>query len=178
MHFDIGMPAPDFTVEAYQRDADEPVAIELDSYRGRWLVLFFYPADFTFICPTELRDFAERQDDFDILGADVLAASTDGYHTHRAWLESDPSLDGVRFPIVADRNQALARAYGVLDTDGTARRATFVIDDEGLLRHMSVNADSVGRSAEEILRVVSALQTGEKCPAGWRPGMATLGLPA
>lgn len=178
MTFAIGRPAPDFALEAYLRDVPGPVQVALGDYAGRWLVLFFYPADFTFICPTELREFAELHEEFAAAGAGVLASSTDGYHSHRAWFELESSLESVRFPVAADTTHALSRAYGVLDDDGTAMRGTFVIDPQGLVRHATVNDRSVGRSGAETLRVLHALQTGELCPADWRPGRATLGLAA
>lgn len=114
------------------------------------------------------------REQFEEAGARILAASTDSYWTHRAWFTSEPRLRDVAYPVLADTSHALARAYGVLQPDGAALRGTFVVDPEGIVRHVSVTDLQVGRNAEETLRVVMALKTGELCPAGWRPGQPTL----
>jgi len=173
MNVTLGAPAPRISCEAYVRGEPAPVPTPVPA-DGRWLVLFFYPRDFTFVCPTELAAFEDARAGFAELGADVVAASTDSWWVHRAWFDSNPWLERVAYPVVADAAHELARAYGVLRDDGAAERATFVIDPEGLVRHASVTDVNVGRSAEETLRVVQALQTGELCPANWRPGQATL----
>jgi peroxiredoxin (alkyl hydroperoxide reductase subunit C) len=152
--------------------------LSLDAYRGEWVALFFYPRDFTFVCPTELRVLAELQDEFADAGAHVLAASTDSYWSHRAWFGSEPALADVRYPVLADTSLALGGAYGVLGPDGSALRATFVIDPAGVIRHASVSDQAIGRNPGETLRVVHALQTGELCPVDWRPGTPTLRLAA
>jgi peroxiredoxin (alkyl hydroperoxide reductase subunit C) len=138
------------------------------------VVLFFYPRDFTFVCPTELAAYEDLRPEFDALDTEIVAASTDSWWVHRAWFDSNPWLKDVAYPVVADASQRLARAYGVLRADGAAERATFVIDPDGIIRHASVTDVNVGRSAEETLRIAQALQTGELCPANWRPGRATL----
>jgi alkyl hydroperoxide reductase subunit AhpC len=150
------------------------VALSLAHYRGSWVVLFFDPRDFTFVCPTELRDFAELHDEFAAADAVVLAASTDSYFGHRAWFEAEPMLAAVAYPLVADTSHRLAQAFGVLLGDGCAQRATFVIDPDGIVRAITVTDLNVGRSAHETLRIGRALQTGELCAAGWRPGEPTL----
>jgi alkyl hydroperoxide reductase subunit AhpC len=173
MHITVGAAAPETAVEAYVKGTRQPVELTLP-VRGDWLVLFFYPRDFTYVCPTELVAFEQLREDFAEAGARIAAASTDSWWVHRAWFTSNPMLAEVEYPIIADPSHSLARAFGVLLEDGAAQRATFVIDPDGIVRHVSVTDSSVGRSTSETLRVVQALQTGELCPAGWRPGEATL----
>jgi alkyl hydroperoxide reductase subunit AhpC len=170
----VGDPAPDHRVEAYERGERAPTTFSLSDHRGRWVVLFFYPRDFTFICPTELAAFAERHEDFLSDRAVVVAASTDSFFSHKAWFESDPRLADVRYPVIADTAHELSRSYGVLLPDGATHRATFIIDPTGLLMHMSVNEHDVGRSVDEVLRILRAFRTGALCPADWTPGEATL----
>lgn len=170
----IGNPAPSFEAEAYVPGESEPQRITLERYRGSWVVLFLYPRDFTFVCPTELEAFAALEADFVAEDAVLVAASTDSYWSHKAWFESHPMLAGVSYPVLADTTHALAAAYGVLLEDGSALRATFVIDPDGVLRHASVSDQSVGRSPDETLRVLQALRTGALCPVGWRKGQPTL----
>ncbi|MGH6917467.1 MAG: redoxin domain-containing protein, partial [Geminicoccaceae bacterium] len=141
--------------------------------RGKWLVLFFYPRDFTFICPTEIAAYASMQGQFESEGA-VIGASTDSFYSHKAWFESEDRLRGVGYPVLADTSQHLTRAFGILLDDGAALRGTYIIDPEGRLRHMSVNDLDVGRNVEEPLRVLQALRCGQLCPAHWRPGAETL----
>jgi len=169
----ISKPAPDFKdVLAYEKG--EFVKVSLKDYGGKWLVFFFYPRDFTFICPTELKGFSTHEEEFRKLNARVLAASTDSEWSHKNWFEKD--LPDVKYPILADTTQAVARAYDVLnETDGSAERGTFIIDPEGILRYALISAGSVGRSVKETLRVLEALQTGERCPMEWEPGKETLG---
>ncbi len=169
----VGGPAPVCTAEAYLKGEPEPVTVDLPGF-GSWLVLFFYPRDFTFVCPTELAAFEELRPEFERAGARVVAASTDSWWVHRAWFTTNPWLEHLAYPVIADTSQELASRFGVLLEDGAALRATFVVDPDGIIRHTAVTDASVGRSADETLRVVQALQTGELCPAGWRPGQATL----
>ena len=170
----VGQPVPDHSVQAYVRGERAPAEFALSSHRGRWVVLFFYPRDFTFICPTELASFAERHDDFLGERAVVLGASTDSFFSHKAWFESDPRLADVRYPVIADTAHELSRSYDVLLEDGATHRATFIIDPSGVLVHMSVNEHDVGRSVDEVLRTLRAFRTGALCPANWGPGKATL----
>jgi lipoyl-dependent peroxiredoxin subunit C len=170
----VGQPAPVHRLDAYERGARAPTDFSLADHRGKWVVLFFYPRDFTFICPTELASFAERHEDFLDEHAVVVAASTDSYFSHKAWFESDPRLAGVDYPVIADTAHELSRSYGVLMEDGATHRATFIIDPTGLLLHMSVNEHDVGRSVDEVLRILRAFKTGALCPANWSPGTATL----
>ena len=174
----VGRPAPHVSVEAYVRDEREAMRISPRDFAGRWVVLFFYPRDFTFVCPTELQAFAELNDDFTAEDAVVLAASTDSYWTHKAWFESNAVLRDVRYPVLADTAHELTKAYGILLPDGSALRATVLIDPDGEIRHLSVSDNSVGRSPEETLRVLQALRTGELCPVSWRPGQPTMAIAA
>ncbi len=170
----VGQLAPVFEdMQAYQKGEFKKVS--LHDYKGKWLVLFFYPRDFTFICPTEIEEFGKMYPEFQKLNCEIVGASTDSEHAHKAWYETDARLKGVEYPIIADTTQELAEAFNVLDEDGSAQRGTFIIDTEGTLKFMLVSADSVGRNIKETLRVVEALQTGERCPANWEHGKETLG---
>jgi peroxiredoxin (alkyl hydroperoxide reductase subunit C) len=170
----IGEAVPHRSVQAYVRGERGPSELALSSHRGSWVVLFFYPRDFTFICPTELAAFAELHDDFLDERAVVLGASTDSYYSHKAWFESDPRLAGVQYPVIADTAHELSRAFDVLLPDGATHRGTFIVDPNGVLVHMSVNEHDVGRSVDEVLRTLRAFRTGALCPANWGPGKATL----
>jgi peroxiredoxin 2/4 len=170
----VGQPAPVFEgLQSYHKG--EFKRLSLTDYKGKWLVLFFYPRDFTFICPTEIQEFGNHYEDFLKVNCEIIAASTDSEHSHKAWFETDDRLKHVAYPIIADTTQELAEMYAVLDTDGSAQRGTFIIDPDGVLKFMLVSADSVGRNIKETLRVVEALQTGERCPAMWEKGGKTLG---
>jgi lipoyl-dependent peroxiredoxin subunit C len=170
----IGATAPPFEAEAYIRGEPEPAQIALDLYEGSWVVLFFYPRDFTFVCPTELHAFGELEAEFLAEGAVLIGASTDSYWSHKAWFESHPMLSEIEYPILADTAHAVSRAYGVLEEDGSALRATYLIDPDGVVRHVTATDQSVGRSPQETLRILQALGTGELCPVGWRKGEETL----
>ncbi len=147
-------------------------SFSLPDFRGRWVVLFFYPADFTFVCPTELRGFQARIREFDEKGATVVGVSVDDVTSHEAWAEE---LGGITYALLSDPDGAVSRAYGVLDPEeGRPFRATFVITPQGRIAHATVSPLNVGRSVEETLRTLSALQTGRLCPADWRPGQPTL----
>ena len=174
MSIRVGESVPDHSVQAYVRGARSPSEFDLSSHRGKWVVLFFYPRDFTFICPTELAAFAERHDDFLDERAIVIGASTDSYYSHKAWFESDPRLAGVDYPVIADTAHELSRSFDVLLDDGGTHRATFIADPAGTLLHMSVNEHDVGRSVDEVLRILRAFRTGALCPVDWAPGKATL----
>ena len=175
MSIHVGATAPDLIVDAYLRGVEEPQPISLSALRGRWVVLFFYPRDFTFICPTEIQEFAHLAPQFAREEAVVIGASTDSYYCHKAWFESDARLHAVAYPVLADTSHELSAAFGVLLADGATLRGTFIIDPEGVLRHALVNDLSVGRNVEETLRTLRALRTGELCPVSWRPGQPTLG---
>jgi alkyl hydroperoxide reductase subunit AhpC len=162
----------DFTADVYQ--AGKFGKIKLSQYRGKWVVLFFYPKDFTFICPTEIRGFADREAEFKKANAVVIGASVDSLYSHKNWFERD--LQNVKFPIIADQTHKVSNIFGVLkESEGIAFRGTFIIDPQGVLRSMMVNDTSAGRSVSETLRVLQALQSGELCPVEWSPGQKTLG---
>jgi peroxiredoxin 2/4 len=171
---EVGRPVPDHAMLAYVRGAPAPIMFDLSSHRGSWVVLFFYPGDFTFICPTELGAFARRHDDFLDEGAVLLAASTNSCFSHKAWFETDPRLAGVRYPVIADTGRELSSSFGVLLKDGPPARGTFIIDPTGVLLHMSITEYDVGRSVDEVLRVLRAFKTGAMCPANWASGDPTL----
>jgi peroxiredoxin 2/4 len=167
MSVQVGSKAPEWKALAYI--AGQVREISSAEYQGRWLLLFFYPLDFTFVCPTELRALAERERELRGMGASVVACSTDSVHSHQAWFSRE--LSEVRYPVLADITKRVSRDFGVLVEDkGTALRASFLIDPEGLLRFMLVSDQNVGRNIDELLRTLEALQTGERCPANWRRG--------
>ena len=169
----VGEPAPNFTLEALV--AKEFKKISLSDYRGKWVVLFFYPLDFTFVCPTEIKGFNGSLKDFERLNAVVLGASVDSTWSHKAWVERG-DLGDLKYPLLSDLRKDTARKYGILDERaGVALRGLFIIDDKGVLQYLSVNNLSVGRSVDETLRVLEALQSGELCPVNWKPGQKTLG---
>ena len=169
----IGKQAPDWkNVMAYHKGEFHKAS--LSEFRGKWLVLFFYPRDFTFICPTELKGFAANRAAFTKLGAEVVACSTDSEWSHKAWFERD--LPMVDYPVLADTTQQVSRAYDVYnEEEGLAERGLFIMDPDGIIRYALISAGSVGRSVKEVLRVLQALQSGERCPIEWEPGQPTLG---
>ncbi len=168
----VGDVIENFESMAYQ--AGQFKKVKLSDYKGKWVVLFFYPRDFTFVCPTEIRGFAQHEDAFTKAEAVIIGASTDSEHSHKAWFERD--LKEVKFPILADTAHTLSRYFNVLKEDeGKAHRGTFIIDPKGILRYFVVSDLNVGRSIEETLRVLQGLQTGELCPLDWKPGQKTLG---
>ncbi len=146
----------------------------LADHRGKWVVLFFYHRDFTFICPTEIAAFARMDTQFQAENAVVIGASTDSFFSHSAWFDADERLHGVNYPVIADTSHKLATAYTVLLTDGSTLRGTFIIDPDGNLRHVSINEPDVGRSPQETLRVLQGLRSGQLCPVDWQPGQDTL----
>lgn len=167
----VGSPAPDFKAKAFVSGQFKDVGLK--DFQGKWVCLFFYPLDFTFVCPTEIRAFAQHDAAFRELGCQIVGCSTDSEYSHKAWYERD--LKEVKYPVLADTAHHISRDYGVLMEDkGIALRGTFLVDPKGTLQWMNVNALNVGRSVEEILRTLQALQTGELCPAEWKPGTPTL----
>jgi len=176
----IGKHAPDFQLNAVVNGAFKQV--KLHDYKGKYLVLFFYPLDFTFVCPTEIIAFSDRVEEFRKIGCEVVAASTDSHFSHLAWINT-PRKDGgighMNIPILADLTHSLSKDYGVLKEDeGIAFRGLFIIDKKGILRQITINDLPVGRDVDETLRLVQAFQHtdefGEVCPAGWKPGKATI----
>ena len=146
-----------------------------ETYKGKWLVVFFWPMDFTFICPTEIAEFGKRAGDFADRDAQVLGASTDTHFVHLAWRNNHDDLRDLKIPMLADTKRELATALGVLHkTDGVALRATFIVDPDGIIRWVSVNDLSVGRNVGEVMRTLDALQTDELCPCNWEKGQDTL----
>ena len=174
----VGQKAPDFDMPSTKNIEKLDENVRLSDYEGKWLVLLFYPLDFTFVCPTDLTTFSDRHEDFLGIGADVIGVSTDSVHSHRAWLKTPRDkggVEGLKYPLASDITKQVARDYGVLiEEKGVALRGLFVIDPEGTLRYAVVHDLNVGRSADETLRVIQALQTGGLCQAEWRPGQETL----
>jgi peroxiredoxin (alkyl hydroperoxide reductase subunit C) len=174
----VSQPAPDFEMASTKDINNLNVNVKLSDYKGKWLVLLFYPLDFTFVCPTELTTFSDRYEDFKNIGAELIGLSTDSVYSHRAWLNTPRNkggVEGLRYPLASDVTKNVSRDYGVLLEDqGVALRGLFVIDPEGILRYKVVHDLNVGRSAEETLRVIQALQTGGLCQAEWRPGQETI----
>ena len=172
--------APDFTATAVV--GEEFKDVRLRDYRGKYVLLFFYPLDFTFVCPTELIAFSDRVKEFQDLDCQVIGVSVDSHFTHLAWIKTPRNvggLGGLNYPLVADLSKNVSREYGVLnDEGGVAFRGLFLIDKGGVLRHMLVNDMPIGRSVDEALRVLQALRHvekhGEVCPANWKPGAATI----
>jgi peroxiredoxin (alkyl hydroperoxide reductase subunit C) len=149
--------------------------ISEQDYKGKWRVVFFWPMDFTFICPTEIAEFGRRNKDFQDRDAQVLGVSIDTEFVHLAWRKDHPDLKNLPYPMLADTKRELSQAFGVLHkTDGVALRATFIVDPDGIIRWASVNDLSVGRSVDEVLRTLDALQTDELCPCNWKKGEETL----
>ena len=145
------------------------------SHPGKWQVVFFWPMDFTFVCPTEIAEFGKRNGDFADRDAQVLGVSTDTHFVHLAWRKDHPDLKDLPFPMLADTKRELSTALGILHkSDGVPLRATFIVDPEGIIRFVSVNDLSVGRNVDEVLRVLDALQTDELCPCNWKKGEPTL----
>ena len=171
MSLRVGQMAPEFKTKAYT--AGQFKDVSLKDFKGKWVCLYFYPLDFTFVCPTEIRAFGEAEGKFKEANCEILACSTDSVYSHKAWFERD--LKEVKHPVLGDTNHEISKSYGVLiENEGIALRGTFLIDPNGVLQHASVNALGVGRSVDEVLRTLSAFQTGELCPANWKPGQKTL----
>ncbi len=174
----VGDTFPEFSLQAtVSREAGKEFAeITNKTNAGKWQVIFFWPEDFTFVCPTEIAAFGQANEAFEKLNAKVLGGSTDSRWVHLAWRENHPDLKNLPFPMLADVKHELTSTLGILDkTDGVALRATFIVDPEGIIRWVSVNDLQTGRSVPETLRVLEAMQTGEKTPCGWTSGENTLG---
>jgi peroxiredoxin (alkyl hydroperoxide reductase subunit C) len=152
--------------------------VSLADYKGKWLVLFFYPMDFTFVCPTEIIAFSDRINDFKEIDAEVLGVSTDSKFSHKAWIETPVEkngLGGIGYPLAADQTLKVSRDYDVLiEEEGVALRGLFIIDPDGILQYQVIHNLNVGRNVDETLRVIQALQTGGRCGANWRPGQGNL----
>jgi alkyl hydroperoxide reductase subunit AhpC len=174
----VGHPAPDFTMKTTADLQRLESRVSLYDYRGRWLILFFYPLDFTFVCPTEILALSNRYDEFAELGAEVLGVSTDSVYAHRAWIQTPREQNGIaglRYPLASDITKAVSADYGVLvEDEGVALRGLFIIDPAGVLQYAVVHNLNIGRSVDETLRVLEALQSGGLCAADWQPGQPNL----
>ncbi|MBI5869161.1 MAG: peroxiredoxin [candidate division Zixibacteria bacterium] len=172
MSVQIGQPAPELQGQALVNG--EIKEFKLSDFRGKnWVVLFFYPLDFTFVCPTEIRGFNAHYGEFEKLGVKIVGASVDSVYSHKAWVASD--LGPLKFPLFADITKDASRSYNVLKEEaGIALRGTFIIDDKGVVRSIVVNDLGTGRSVDETLRTIAALQTGKNTPCEWKPGQSTL----
>jgi alkyl hydroperoxide reductase subunit AhpC len=176
----VTKPAPDFSADAVING--EFKTIKLSDYHGKYVLLFFYPLDFTFVCPTELVAFSDQMDEFAKRGCDVIGISVDSKYTHLAWVNTPRKQGGlgqINYPLVADLNKAISRSYGVLlEEAGVALRGLFLIDKGGILRHALINDLPLGRSVDEAVRVLDALQhfeqNGEVCPANWTKGQQAM----
>ena len=170
--------APAFKAMAYHNN--EFKEISLENYKKKFVVLFFYPADFTFVCPTELEDMADNYEKLKKMGVEVLSISTDTHFVHAAWHMESPRIKRITFPMVADPEHTISKDYDVLrDKGGVADRATFVIDPDGLIKSIEITDEPIGRNAVELIRKIEALQFARKnpglaCPAKWTPGKDTL----
>ena len=177
----VGKQAPDFKATAVMADGSINAEFSLADYRGKYVVLFFYPLDFTFVCPTEIIAFSEAAADFEKLGVQLIGVSVDSHFTHLAWRNTPRNQGGlgdIRYPLVADLNKEIGKAYDVLLPDGICLRGLFLIDKGGVVRHQVVNDLPLGRSVDETLRMIHALQffeaNGEVCPADWKEGARTI----
>lgn len=173
----IGDKFPEFKLQACvsREPGKEFKQLTQASYPGKWLVMFFWPMDFTFVCPTEIAEFGHRNADFAERGAQVLGASTDSHYVHLAWREQHPALKELPFPMLADIKRELSADLGILHHQaGVALRATFLVDPEGNIRFVSANDLSVGRNVDEVLRVLDGLQSGKLTPCNWKRGEKTL----
>ena len=174
----IGAKVQDFEAKAFQNN--DIIPVKLSNYKGKWVVLVFYPADFTFICPTELEELAQTYAEFQKEGAEILSVSTDTVFVHKAWHDTSPAIKQIKFPMVADPTGQLSRQFGTyIESEGLSLRGSFIIDPEGILMAFEIHDNSIGRSAKELLRKLQAAKfvrenKGEVCPASWSPGAKTL----
>lgn len=169
----IGKAIPAVALEAYYQGKIQ--VVDLQNYRGKWLILFFYPGDFTFVCPTELKELSDYYDEFKNDGAEIISISTDSAYVHKAWKESTELLKNISFPMASDRAGTLARAFGIYDEQkGEAMRGSFIVNPQGIIVAYEVHTQSIGRSAGELLRKLDAAiathKEGGVCPASWKKG--------
>ncbi len=174
----IGQPAPDFNMPSTRNMETLAENVKLSDYTGKWLILMFYPLDFTFVCPTELTAFSDRIEELNGVGAEVIGVSTDSVHSHRAWIKTPREENGVadlQYPLASDTGGKLAKAYNILvEEEGIALRGLYIINPEGVLQYGVVHDLNIGRSVDETLRVLQGLQTGGLCAADWTPGQENL----
>jgi len=174
----IGTKLPDITLEAFFDNQIKK--INLNESRGKWLVLFFYPADFTFVCPTELVELAGKYPQLREMNTEIMSVSTDTVFVHKAWYDHSPSIKQIQYPMLADPTGKLCKALGTyIPEEGLSYRATFIVDPEGIIKAYEMHDNSIGRSADELIRKIQAAQYvlshgGEACPASWKPGKETL----
>ncbi|ABG49723.1 MAG: peroxiredoxin [Trichodesmium sp. St16_bin4-tuft] len=177
----VGQKAPDFTATAVVDQEFE--TIKLSDYRGKYVVLFFYPLDFTFVCPTEITAFSDRYKEFELLNTEILGVSVDSEFSHLAWIQTDRKSGGIgdlNYPLLSDIKKEISTAYNVLDLEaGIALRGLFIIDREGIIQHATVNNFAFGRNVDEAIRTLQAIQyvqihPNEVCPVGWKPGDKTM----
>jgi len=174
----INTPLPEFKLQAYVNN--DFVEVSEKDLKGKWSVLFFYPADFTFVCPTELGDMADKYSEFQKMGVEVYSISTDTHFTHKAWHDASDTIKKIKYPMLADPTGALTRAFGVhIEEAGLAYRGTFLIDPDGMIKLAEVQDNGIGRNADELHRKIQAAQfirknPNEVCPAKWKPGSDTL----
>jgi peroxiredoxin (alkyl hydroperoxide reductase subunit C) len=174
----VGQPAPDFNMPSTKNMETLAENVKLSDYTGKWLILLFYPLDFTFVCPTELTAFSDRIEELNGIGAEVIGVSTDSVHSHRAWIKTPRDQNGVadlKYPLASDTGGKLARKFNILvEEEGIALRGLFIINPEGVLQYAVVHDLNIGRSVDETLRVLQGLQTGGLCAADWTPGQENL----
>jgi len=174
----VGQPAPDFNMPSTKNMETLAENVKLSDYTGKWLILLFYPLDFTFVCPTELTAFSDRLEEINGVGAEVIGVSTDSVHSHRAWIKTPRAsngIEGLQYPLASDVGGKLARAYNILVEDANiALRGLFIINPNGVLQYSVVHDLNIGRSVDETLRVLQGLQTGGLCAADWTPGQENL----
>ena len=178
MMIKINQEVPDFRADAYKNDNIEKVS--LSDYKGKWVVLFFYPADFTFVCPTELGELADHYEELQKMGVEVLSVSTDTAFVHKAWHDESKTIGKIEFPMVADPTGNISKDYGTyIEDEGVALRGTFIIDPDGILKTIEIHDNSIGRDVDELIRKIQAAEFvrehgDEVCPANWKPGKETL----
>jgi peroxiredoxin (alkyl hydroperoxide reductase subunit C) len=165
--------APDFEADAYVNG--KITKVKLSDYKGKWLVLFFYPADFTFVCPTEIEGFADNYDKFKAKNCEIVSISEDTVYTHVGWANFDARVKKAKYPMVADRTNKVAKAYGMYnEATGNAFRGLFIINPDGIVTYEVTTNDNIGRSTEETLRILTALQTCVLCPVNWKEGQPAI----
>jgi peroxiredoxin (alkyl hydroperoxide reductase subunit C) len=170
----VGQKCPDFDLSALVGE-DVNGRVSLTDYQGKWLCVYFYPLDFTFVCPTEIKAFSDAVPDFQDRQCEVLGGSCDSVYSHLGWVHAKKELKNLKHPLLADYTKSFSRALGILDEEkGVSQRATFLIDPEGIVRFVYVTDLSVGRNPEEVVRVLDALQTDELCPCNWKKGEETI----
>ncbi|MCB2300759.1 peroxiredoxin [Clostridium tagluense] len=174
----VGKSAPYFKMNAVKGDGSDFVQVKLEDYKGKWLVMFFYPLDFTFICPTEITAFSKKYDEFKKEGTELLAVSCDSQHAHKTWINqnsNDGGLGKIAFPMASDLTKETSKNYGILiEEEGISLRGLFIIDPNGIVKYSVIHDLNVGRSVDETLRVLKALKTGGLCAIDWQEGDSTL----